>query len=243
MFYCKDAFEGLAKMDQLIDADGRSAAGRRRPRRRPAAARPARRARRRRAAGHRRLGPQRRRGRRAGPDATVLGRARARGPDGRDLPPPRHPRAVQAALGRARRQGRGLAELVRDDFKPRLERMWREQTYLHPRALLGYFPCNADGNELIVWDPALARRERELERLVFPRQPRHDRICLADFYRPLGLRRRRRRRAAGGHRRRRGDRADGVARGRRRVRRAAVRPRARRADRRGHGRVDARPGP
>ena len=26
---------------------------------------------------------------------------------------------------------------------------------------------------------------RELERLVFPRQPRHDRICLADFYRPL----------------------------------------------------------
>src|SRR5205085_8574989 len=27
--------------------------------------------------------------------------------------------------------------------------------------------------------------ERELERLVFPRQPRHDRICLADFYRPL----------------------------------------------------------
>jgi 5-methyltetrahydrofolate--homocysteine methyltransferase len=28
--------------------------------------------------------------------------------------------------------------------------------------------------------------ERELERLVFPRQPKHDRICLADFYRPLG---------------------------------------------------------
>src|ERR1019366_1866127 len=39
-------------------------------------------------------------------------------------------------------------------------------------------------NELIVWDPQ-APGERELERLVFPRQPRHDRICLADFYRPL----------------------------------------------------------
>jgi 5-methyltetrahydrofolate--homocysteine methyltransferase len=50
--------------------------------------------------------------------------------------------------------------------------------------LLGYFPCNADGNELIVWDPE-APGERELERLVFPRQPKHDRICLADFYRPL----------------------------------------------------------
>jgi 5-methyltetrahydrofolate--homocysteine methyltransferase len=62
--------------------------------------------------------------------------------------------------------------------------MWREQTYLHPRALLGYFPCNSDGNDLIIWDPA-APGERELERLVFPRQPRHDRICLADLYRPL----------------------------------------------------------
>ena len=85
--------------------------------------------------------------------------------------------------------GRGIKgeqwqRLVQEDFKPRLERMWDEQTYLHPRALLGYFPCNADGNELIVWDP-VAPGERELERLLFPRQPKHDRICLADFYRPL----------------------------------------------------------
>jgi 5-methyltetrahydrofolate--homocysteine methyltransferase len=70
-----------------------------------------------------------------------------------------------------------------EGFAPRLERMWREQEYLHPRARLGYFPVNADGNELVVFDPE--DPERELERLVFPRQPRHDRICLADFYRPL----------------------------------------------------------
>jgi 5-methyltetrahydrofolate--homocysteine methyltransferase len=82
-------------------------------------------------------------------------------------------------------KGEEWKRLVGEDFKPRLERMWREQTYLHPRALVGYFPCNSDGNELIVWDPE-APRERELERLVFPRQPRHDRICLADFYRPVG---------------------------------------------------------
>jgi 5-methyltetrahydrofolate--homocysteine methyltransferase len=81
-------------------------------------------------------------------------------------------------------KGQEWQRLVSDDFQPRLERMWREATYLQPRALLGYFPCNADGNELIVWDPA-APGERELERLVFPRQPKHDRICLADFYRPL----------------------------------------------------------
>ena len=82
-------------------------------------------------------------------------------------------------------KGEEWRRLVAEDFQPRLERMWREQTYLHPRALLGYFPCNSDGNELIVWDPD-APGERELHRLVFPRQPRHDRICLADFYRPVG---------------------------------------------------------
>jgi 5-methyltetrahydrofolate--homocysteine methyltransferase len=62
--------------------------------------------------------------------------------------------------------------------------MLATQDYLRPRALLGYFPCNSDGNELIIWDPE-APGQRELDRLVFPRQPRHDRICLADFYRPI----------------------------------------------------------
>jgi 5-methyltetrahydrofolate--homocysteine methyltransferase len=70
-----------------------------------------------------------------------------------------------------------------EGFAPRLERMWREQDYLRPRAKLGYFPCNSDGNELVVFDPE--DHDRELERLVFPRQPKHDRICLADFYRPI----------------------------------------------------------
>ncbi len=85
-------------------------------------------------------------------------------------------------------KGEAWRELVEgtdeeEGFAPRLERMWREQDYLRPRARLGYFPCNADGNELVIFDPS--DPEREVERLVFPRQPKHDRICLADFYRPL----------------------------------------------------------
>jgi 5-methyltetrahydrofolate--homocysteine methyltransferase len=70
-----------------------------------------------------------------------------------------------------------------EGFQPRLERMWGEQDYLRPRAKLGYFPCASDGNDLVIFDPE--DRDKEVERLTFPRQPRHDRICLADFYRPI----------------------------------------------------------
>jgi 5-methyltetrahydrofolate--homocysteine methyltransferase len=79
-------------------------------------------------------------------------------------------------------KGEAWRKLVDEDFRPRLERMWREASYLHPRAKLGYFPCYSEGNEVVVLDPD--DRETVLERLVFPRQPKHDRICLADFYRP-----------------------------------------------------------
>ena len=42
VFYCKDAFEGLAKMDQLVDGEARAGAGRQDPRGGQAAARAAR---------------------------------------------------------------------------------------------------------------------------------------------------------------------------------------------------------
>jgi len=69
-----------------------------------------------------------------------------------------------------------------EGFRPRLERMWREQTYLHPRALLGYFPCYSEGNDIVVLDPS--DRETILQRFVNPRQPGNDHVCLSDFFRP-----------------------------------------------------------
>jgi 5-methyltetrahydrofolate--homocysteine methyltransferase len=184
VFYCKDAFEGLAKMDQLVDAQAREALVLKT-----------------RAAAQRlREQPDDRPD--DGPEVTD---ASVRSAAATDNPVPEPPfwgaREVEVSMDEVYRHldthvlfklhwgGRGVkgdqwAQLLRDDFQPRLERMWREQDYLQPRALLGYFPCNADGNELIVWDPQ-GPGERELQRLVFPRQPRHDRLCLADFYRPL----------------------------------------------------------
>ncbi len=109
VFYCKDAFEGLAKMDQLVDGEARDAliaktreAAKRlreQPERTDDDAPPVTDASVRAVVGTRQPDP----------GASVLGRARGRGRHGRGLPPPRHPRAVQAPLGRPRRQGRGMA--------------------------------------------------------------------------------------------------------------------------------------
>ncbi len=187
VFYCKDAFQGLDTMDALVDQQARDAlverirAEAQELREKPAVTD---------------TGPPT-------SDASVRSAART------DVVIPEPPflgaREVEIDLddvfpyldrhvlfklhwGGRGVKGEAWRELVEgngeeEGFAPRLERMWREQDYLHPRARLGYFPCNAEGNELIVFDPE--DPERELERLTFPRQPRHDRICLADFFRPL----------------------------------------------------------
>ena len=124
-----------------------------------------------------------------------------------------------------------------EGFVPRLERMWKEQDYLRPKALLGYFPCNADGNEVVIFDPE--DHDKEIDRLVFPRQPKHDRICLCRLLPPHRLRRARRGGPPGRHGGPRGHDADRAAREGRRVLGAAVRARPRRADRGGQRRVAA----
>ncbi len=220
VFYCKDAFEGLGVMDQLVDADARAALLEKLR------------------AGAAEL--------RAKGDAPVeevnLADDSVRSAARTDVPVPTPPYwgvretpvdldAVYSHLdthvlfklhwGGRGVKGEAWRTLLRDDFQPRLERMWREQDYLHPRALLGFFPCYALGNDIVVLDPALvgagesagdedsendpAARARtrvrarggpadgaldptdsaaELTRFVCPRQPKGDRICLADFFRP-----------------------------------------------------------
>ena len=79
-------------------------------------------------------------------------------------------------------KGEEWRKLLEEDFRPRLERMWADADYLHPRALLGYFPCYSEGNDIVVLDPS--DRETVLTRFTCPRQPKGDRLCLADFYRP-----------------------------------------------------------
>src|SRR5687767_14510613 len=187
VFYCKDAFQGLDTMDALIDSDAREGLVRKF----------------REEARELREKPQ------VKDDAPPTDDDSVRSAVSTDNPIPEPPywgvrepeidldevfpyldRHVLFTLhwGGRGKKGEEWRQIVEghdgeEGFAPKLERMWREQDYLRPRARLGYFPANADGNELVVFDPS--DPERELERLVTPRQPKHDRISLADFYRPI----------------------------------------------------------
>ena len=52
-----------------------------------------------------------------------------------------------------------------------------------PQALYRFFPANSDGDSLILFDPATPAQE--LMRIDFPRQAAGERLCVADFVRPL----------------------------------------------------------
>ncbi len=78
--------------------------------------------------------------------------------------------------------------LVEDKVLPvfeRLKRQCRDEKILQPAVVYGYFPCNCDGDDLIVWDPA-APGSKELERFTFPRQADRQRLCISDFFVPIG---------------------------------------------------------
>jgi 5-methyltetrahydrofolate--homocysteine methyltransferase len=76
-----------------------------------------------------------------------------------------------------------------DEFKERIRPVLREQLdraksddLLVPQLVYGYFPVNADGNDLIVW--ADDTRSSERTRFSFPRQGKDPWMCIADFARP-----------------------------------------------------------
>lgn len=82
-------------------------------------------------------------------------------------------------------------DLQNQEFLPRLQSMQREAeatAWLQPRVRYGYFPANSDNNDLIIFDPS--DPDRELARFPFPRQPRRERLCLADYFLPLSSGRR-----------------------------------------------------
>ncbi len=56
------------------------------------------------------------------------------------------------------------------------------ENLLHPTVIYGYFPCNAEGNTLYVYDPADTEFINPVKTFEFPRQPSGKRLCIADFF-------------------------------------------------------------
>ena len=71
---------------------------------------------------------------------------------------------------------------LKSEFDARLEKMKREALdtgWLKPQAVYGYFPCQSDGDDLLVFKPGTTE---VIATFNFPRQPRGDFLCLSDYF-------------------------------------------------------------
>jgi 5-methyltetrahydrofolate--homocysteine methyltransferase len=90
--------------------------------------------------------------------------------------------------------GADYQRAVEAELMPRLRRMqieMRAGQILTPKVIYGYFPCQSEGNDLLVYDPAIMQsggwqatdgRPEPLVRFTFPRQPDREHLCLSDYF-------------------------------------------------------------
>ncbi len=187
VFYCKDAFEGLAVVDQLLDAER-----------------------------HEQFlddvfaeayaeverAPRRRRARRAGFRKTVG--------DAPDIPTPPYwgsrvvrempleivlqylhkPELFRLSWGAKNTRGAEWEQLSAE-FEARLLRMSKDAARrgaLKPQAVYAYLPVNSEGDDLLVWEAqryAETGESVEAARFSFPRQPDGETLCISDYFAPL----------------------------------------------------------
>ena len=72
-------------------------------------------------------------------------------------------------------------ERIRAELRARLDEV-KAEGLLVPQVVWGYFPVNAEGNDLVVYTDD--RRMSERARFSFPRQAKEPYLCIADFFRP-----------------------------------------------------------
>ncbi len=179
VFYCKDAFEGLETMDQLID-----------PNRKPALLEQVRKE------ADMELG----RASAKPANAPVAQRSNIV-PAPLNLPPSKFGERVvnympleivlthlninelyRLSWGAKNTHGDEWTKL-KAEFDARLDRMKREaihEKWLAPKAVYGLFPCQAEGDDLIIYNPE--NLDEVLTRFNFPRQPYDEHLALSDYY-------------------------------------------------------------
>jgi len=179
VFYCKDAFEGLETMDQLIDSN-----------RKPALLEQVRKE------------ADMELGRASAKPASVPTFQRSNiVPAPPTLPPSKFGMRVvknmpleivfthlnlnelyRLSWGAKNTHGTEWDKL-KGEFDARLDKMKREalrEKWLNPQGVYGLFPCQAEGDDLIVYNPE--NLDEALTRLSFPRQPYDEHLALSDYY-------------------------------------------------------------
>lgn len=73
------------------------------------------------------------------------------------------------------------------EFENRLDNMFRQalkENWLRPQGVYGYFPCQSNEDELIIYDTQTleSASPREITRFSFPRQTSGEYLCLADYF-------------------------------------------------------------
>ena len=77
---------------------------------------------------------------------------------------------------------------LKSEFDARLDQMKHaalREGWLQPQAVYGLFPCQAEGNDLIIYLGDGTGVKGEWMRFTFPRQPHDDHLCLADYFAPI----------------------------------------------------------
>ena len=81
---------------------------------------------------------------------------------------------------------------LKAEFDARLEMMTKvvlKEGWLKPQAVYGLFPCQADGDDLIIYKPENLRAAdspEALTRFHFPRQPYNEHLSLSDYFASVG---------------------------------------------------------
>ena len=90
----------------------------------------------------------------------------------------------------ARGSGDQYQKTIKEEFEPALARLKedaKQNGWIKPQAVYGYFPAQSIGNDVIIYDPAAYSSDggslREIARFHFPRMVGRERLCLADYVR------------------------------------------------------------
>ena len=186
VFYCKDAFEGLETMEQLIDADKRSvlvekvSARAKNEVNRSVRSKP----------------ESRKRKTSELPPAKLIPAPKKWGVRViKDMP-------LEAVfehlykkelfrLSWGAKNARGEEwETLEAEFEARLDQMKQtalKEKWLTPQAVYGYWPVQSEAEDLILYDPDSigAAKPKEITRFTFPRQPNGEQLSLADYFAPV----------------------------------------------------------